>query len=187
MVSAVSRWVCAASRVTRAGSPPGIPAVSRRVPAWVISLVPSGTLTCAIVTASRWSIAEKSVTLSFSSVHAPRNTFPSSAMTHSPSPSFRACAESHFPVILSSSAASILVSTFRIVDSLGYLQRSLNQHHSVPAFPAARALRLDGLPAECENDTGWPSLRIGVRVVTNIIPEREGHLAVIRECHGKLH
>src|SRR6266496_1146600 len=74
MVSAVSRWVCAASRGTRTDSPSGTFAVSRRVSAWVISLVPSGTLTCAIVMASRWSIAENSVTLSFSSVHAPRST-----------------------------------------------------------------------------------------------------------------
>ena len=86
----------------------------------MISLVPSGTLTCAIVMASRWSIAENSVTLS-PSVHAPRMTFPSSAISHSPFPSFLACAESHAPVSRSSSAASILVSTLRIVDLLGYL------------------------------------------------------------------
>jgi hypothetical protein len=87
----------------------------------VISLVPSGTLSCAIVTASWWSIAENSVTLSFSSVHAPRITFPSTAISHSSFPLFLACAKSHAQVIMSSSAASILVSTLRIVDLLGCL------------------------------------------------------------------
>ena len=45
----------------------------------------------------------------------------SSAISHSAFPRFRARAKSHAPVIRSSSAASILVSTFRMVDSLGYL------------------------------------------------------------------
>jgi hypothetical protein len=83
-------------------------------------LVPSGILTCAIVTASSWSIAENIVTLSFSSVHAPRITFPSSAIIHSPSASFLACAASHAPVTRSSLAASILVSTFQIADLPGH-------------------------------------------------------------------
>ena len=61
------------------------------------------------------------MTLLFSSVQAPRITFPSSAISHSSFPLFLACAKSHAPVIMSSSAASILVSTFRMVDSLRYL------------------------------------------------------------------
>ena len=88
--------------------------------ACVISLVPSGTLTCATVTASSWSIAENKVTLSFSSVHAPRSTFPSSAITQSPlSSSLLARAKIHAQVIASSLSASILVSTYRIADFPG--------------------------------------------------------------------
>ena len=54
--------------------------------------------------------------------------------SHSAFPRFRARAKSHAPVTRSSSATSTLVSTFRMVDSLGYLQRSLNQLHSAPSF-----------------------------------------------------
>lgn len=89
---------------------------------------------CAIVTASRCSIAENSVTLSFSSVHAPRITLPSSAISHSPSTSFLACAKSHAQVIRSSPAASIPVSTFLIVCMLGYEYLNLNQSHLAPSF-----------------------------------------------------
>jgi hypothetical protein len=72
------------------------------------------------VTASSWSIAENKVTLSFSSVHASRSTFPSIAITHSPlSSSLSACVEIHAQVIASKTAASILISTYRIADLLG--------------------------------------------------------------------
>ena len=118
MNSAVSLLQCAASSVASTVSPSCIPSSFARAFTWVVSLVPSGTLTCATVMASSWSMAEKSVTLPFSSVHAPRITLPSMAITHLIPPSsslyFLACARSHFPVILSSSAASILVSTVQI-------------------------------------------------------------------------
>jgi hypothetical protein len=61
-------------------------------------------------------------------------TFPSTAISHSAFPFFLACAKIHAPVMRSSSAASILVSTFLIVDLLGCLQRSLNQFHFAPSF-----------------------------------------------------
>jgi hypothetical protein len=82
-----------------------------------VGLKSSGTLTWAIMMASRWVIAENKVTLPFSSVHAPRSTLPSSAIFHPPPElSFLECAKSHAPVFLSISSSSIPAGAFRITD-----------------------------------------------------------------------
>jgi hypothetical protein len=41
------------------------------------------------------------------------------------------------------------------------------------SFPVASASGLDGPQAECDTDTGWPSLRIDVCVETNHHPGKE--------------
>ena len=122
--------------VTSAGSPSGSPAAFSRALTWVISLVPSGTLTCAIVTASRCSIAENNVTLSFSPVQAPRITLPSSAISSPPSGTFPCLRENPsagYPVKLGRVDPG--EHAFQLVfASSGRDHLNLNQSHFAPSF-----------------------------------------------------
>src|SRR5712691_3661802 len=111
--------------VIRTEFPSGIFMAPRIASAWVISLVPSGTLTCATVTAGSWIIAENRVTLSFASVQAPRKTFPSTAISQSFfALSLTAWANIQEQVIASSAAASMFTSTLRIVVGCGSFEVS---------------------------------------------------------------
>ena len=149
-----------ASAVIRTAAPSGISAASWSASTWVISLVPSEALTCAMATASSCSSADNIVTWPFSSVHAPRITFPLLARIHSPFSSFLARAAIRVPVIRSRPAASIMVSTFRMTNMLGHAYRILNQFHLAPSYSS----RDWGMSA------AW----------------REGHPYVIKRCDQKV-
>lgn len=119
-----------------AGSSPGTGRTSRSAPAWVVSFVPSGTLSWAIVIPSSCIMAENKVTCSFSSVQEPRRTFPSTAISHPPFRPSGDCAASQLPVISSMRSPLIPERTLQIVPLLGNLYLSLNQSHSAPIFPS---------------------------------------------------